>query len=599
MGLLVEGVWRDDSHDPGRIEGGRFVRRPSPYRNFVTPDGSAGPTGEGGFPAAADRYHLYVSPGCPWAHRTIAFIGASAMTIRTCVYAKNHASSPLYWQQFAPEGVTVEVTPIASSAEIQSGLESGQFDFGLMGAYSTIIARPATAITARSSAWWRARASASSARAGVVEDVGPRAGQEGRRAAARRAGARSSTQMLAKEGLQLGRDVTAVPLGYADHPTALERGDVQAYIGTEPLCTQSVVGGIGVRVPGAYDTLLGDFNTALWASGEDPGGPRRDARGRADAEGRGRVPHARTARTTRTVWKDLLVTQFGYERAGVRGGARATSAPSGGSTRSAQAQFEGAGQTLLEAGRASRRSRTTRRSTPATTGTSDRRDRRPARAGPDPRARPPGRRPPRGPGAPPLRGGLLGVLAPLALLGACGRWSAPAGSSAPGCCPRPATVADGGARLLLRHRDRDARRRRAVRRRRRRPPGGQPRRGARSRGRLAVVVGTPSGCCSACRAWARDLLDPVLNALRAVPAVRLAAAGARLVRASASRRPARSSSSARCGRCSSPSPTASARVPRAHVETARMLGTPRGAAVAAGLPAVARCPRSSPACGCR
>ncbi len=47
-----------------------------------------------------------------------ASAGVSAMTIRTCVYAKNHASSPLYWQQFAPEGVTVEVTPVASSAEV-------------------------------------------------------------------------------------------------------------------------------------------------------------------------------------------------------------------------------------------------------------------------------------------------------------------------------------------------------------------------------------------------------------------------------------------------------------------------------------------------
>ncbi len=73
MGLLVDGVWRDDSHDPQRIQGGRFVRRPSAFRNFVTPDGSAGPTGEGGFPAEPGRYHLYVSLGCPWAHRTVIY----------------------------------------------------------------------------------------------------------------------------------------------------------------------------------------------------------------------------------------------------------------------------------------------------------------------------------------------------------------------------------------------------------------------------------------------------------------------------------------------------------------------------------------------
>ena len=73
MGLLVDGVWQDDSYDKNRIQGGRFNRPQARYRNFVTSDGSPGPTGEGGFPAEAGRYHLYVSPACPWAHRTIIF----------------------------------------------------------------------------------------------------------------------------------------------------------------------------------------------------------------------------------------------------------------------------------------------------------------------------------------------------------------------------------------------------------------------------------------------------------------------------------------------------------------------------------------------
>ena len=73
MGLLVDGVWRDDSHDVKRMQGGHFVRPQTRYRNWITPDGSAGPTGEGGFPAARGRYHLYVALSCPWAHRTIIF----------------------------------------------------------------------------------------------------------------------------------------------------------------------------------------------------------------------------------------------------------------------------------------------------------------------------------------------------------------------------------------------------------------------------------------------------------------------------------------------------------------------------------------------
>ena len=70
MGLLVDGVWRDEQHAE-RTPAGRFVRPATRFRNWVTEDGSAGPTGEGGFAAARGRYHLYVALACPWAHRTI------------------------------------------------------------------------------------------------------------------------------------------------------------------------------------------------------------------------------------------------------------------------------------------------------------------------------------------------------------------------------------------------------------------------------------------------------------------------------------------------------------------------------------------------
>ncbi len=70
MGLLVNGAWQEDI---SRTKEGRFIRPAAALRNFVTRDGSAGPSGEGGFPAEAGRYHLYVSLACPWAHRTLIF----------------------------------------------------------------------------------------------------------------------------------------------------------------------------------------------------------------------------------------------------------------------------------------------------------------------------------------------------------------------------------------------------------------------------------------------------------------------------------------------------------------------------------------------
>ncbi|MEM9437177.1 MAG: glutathione S-transferase family protein [Pseudomonadota bacterium] len=72
MGLLVDGKWVDQWYDT-RATGGAFKRQDSGFRNWVTADGSAGPSGDAGFQAEADRYHLYVSYACPWAHRALIF----------------------------------------------------------------------------------------------------------------------------------------------------------------------------------------------------------------------------------------------------------------------------------------------------------------------------------------------------------------------------------------------------------------------------------------------------------------------------------------------------------------------------------------------
>ena len=72
MGLLVDGDWHDQWYDT-QSTGGRFVRKDAAFRNWVTSDGSPGPTGRGGYKAEPGRYHLYVSLACPWAHRTLIF----------------------------------------------------------------------------------------------------------------------------------------------------------------------------------------------------------------------------------------------------------------------------------------------------------------------------------------------------------------------------------------------------------------------------------------------------------------------------------------------------------------------------------------------
>ncbi len=79
MGQLVDGEWHDDWYDTSKT-GGSFERSTSGFRNWVTADGSAGPSGEGGFKAESGRYHLYVSLACPWAHRTLIFRALKGLT---------------------------------------------------------------------------------------------------------------------------------------------------------------------------------------------------------------------------------------------------------------------------------------------------------------------------------------------------------------------------------------------------------------------------------------------------------------------------------------------------------------------------------------
>lgn len=70
MGLMIGGKWRNDDDIPSDARG-HFIREASKFRHWVTADGSPGPAGGGGFKAEPGRYHLFVSPSCPWAHRTI------------------------------------------------------------------------------------------------------------------------------------------------------------------------------------------------------------------------------------------------------------------------------------------------------------------------------------------------------------------------------------------------------------------------------------------------------------------------------------------------------------------------------------------------
>ncbi len=72
MGLLQDGQWVDQWYDTKNSDG-KFLREDSQFRHWITADGSRDSSQPNNFPAATDRYHLYISHACPWAHRTAIF----------------------------------------------------------------------------------------------------------------------------------------------------------------------------------------------------------------------------------------------------------------------------------------------------------------------------------------------------------------------------------------------------------------------------------------------------------------------------------------------------------------------------------------------
>lgn len=258
------------------------------------------------------------SPSNPLPTTTVApapaqLAGGRKVEVKTCVYAKNHASSMLFWQKFAPAGVTVKVTPVTTTAEIIDALEGGTLDFGLMSPYVPMLSQAKGGFTSKTVAMVARQGFGVIGKVGEVTKI---ADLKGKKIAVPPPGAQVLVlkSLLAKNGLTLGTgpdQVQGVPLGYADHVAALTRGDVQAFVGSEPPCTLAVVNGVGQRIPGVFDTPLGDLNTALWASStilKDEEVCRAVVR-MQKAAAEYLTPNGIN---DRAAWHGLLVDQFGF-----------------------------------------------------------------------------------------------------------------------------------------------------------------------------------------------------------------------------------------------------------------------------------------------
>ena len=126
MGLLVEGKWKNEWYET-KFTGGRFERKAPSFRHWVTKDGSAGISGVGGFKAEPNRYHLYVSLACPWAHRTIIYRKLKGLEGMISMSVVNAFMGDEGWT-FAPgEGVVTD--PILNAINVHEIYTAAQADY--------------------------------------------------------------------------------------------------------------------------------------------------------------------------------------------------------------------------------------------------------------------------------------------------------------------------------------------------------------------------------------------------------------------------------------------------------------------------------------
>lgn len=113
MGQLIDGEWHDVWYETKKT-GGSFQRAEANFRNWITADGSAGPSGHGGFAAQSGRYHLYISYACPWAHRTLI--------MRNLKELEDHISISVVHPDMLKDGWTFETDEHGATGDSLFGL---------------------------------------------------------------------------------------------------------------------------------------------------------------------------------------------------------------------------------------------------------------------------------------------------------------------------------------------------------------------------------------------------------------------------------------------------------------------------------------------
>lgn len=176
-----------------------------------------------------------------------------------------HMMAPIWWERYLPKDVKVELVYFASSLDIEKAVVNGNVDFGQYGTTAALIAgaqgdpqvivadaaRKGAAIVVRSDSTIKTIADLKGRKVatfpGALQDVLLRA-------------------KLQQAGLDSNKDLQLIKVGWSEMPLALQRGDVDAYVGSEPHPTMALSEGYGRILSYPYDTPIGSLNSILATS---------------------------------------------------------------------------------------------------------------------------------------------------------------------------------------------------------------------------------------------------------------------------------------------------------------------------------------------
>ena len=175
-----------------------------------------------------------------------------------------HGISAYFYDRFVPPGYTVEVIPFESPTDGKNAVLTGTVDTCIHGIAAFLLGAAAgepVVIVAN------ANNGGMAVMAGVNSNINTIKDLKGKKVAIHPGSTQEAVilERLRMEGLSI-KDIQPIRLMFSDHPAALARGDVDAYVGAEPAPGISMANGTGKLVEYPYSTPIGPLNMILSAS---------------------------------------------------------------------------------------------------------------------------------------------------------------------------------------------------------------------------------------------------------------------------------------------------------------------------------------------